>query len=66
MQEIVDMIRETENQMLLSFFLIMDLILIKKMAEVCTGIDFIMGGHTYDGVPEAVPVKKMKWYNLCL
>ncbi len=29
----------------------------KKMAEVCTGIDFIMGGHTHDGVPEAVPVK---------
>jgi sulfur-oxidizing protein SoxB len=27
------------------------------MAEVCTGIDFIMGGHTHDGVPEAVPVK---------
>ena len=22
-----------------------------------TGIDFIMGGHTHDGVPEAVPVK---------
>jgi sulfur-oxidizing protein SoxB len=29
----------------------------KKMAEVCTGIDFIMGGHTHDGVPEAVPIK---------
>lgn len=29
----------------------------KKMAQVCTGIDFIMGGHTHDGVPEAVPVK---------
>ena len=29
----------------------------KKMAEVVTGIDFIMGGHTHDGVPEAVPVK---------
>ena len=29
----------------------------KKMAEICTGIDFIMGGHTHDGVPEAVPVK---------
>ncbi|MBI3873746.1 MAG: 5'-nucleotidase C-terminal domain-containing protein, partial [Arcobacter sp.] len=28
----------------------------KKMAEVCTGIDFIMGGHTHDGIPEAVPV----------
>ena len=29
----------------------------KKMAEVVTGIDFIMGGHTHDGVPEAYPVK---------
>lgn len=29
----------------------------KKMAQVVTGIDFIMGGHTHDGVPEAVPVK---------
>ncbi len=32
----------------------------QKMAEVCTGIDFIMGGHTHDGVPEAVPVKNAK------
>lgn len=29
----------------------------KKMAAVTTGIDFIMGGHTHDGVPEAYPVK---------
>jgi len=29
----------------------------KKMAQVVSGIDFIMGGHTHDGVPEAVPVK---------
>jgi len=29
----------------------------KKMAQVVNGIDFIMGGHTHDGVPEAVPVK---------
>ncbi len=29
----------------------------KKMAQVVTGIDFIMGGHTHDGVPEAYPVK---------
>ena len=57
MQEIVDMIRETEKP---------DAVIVlshngfdtdKKMAEVCTGIDFIMGGHTHDGVPEAVPVK---------
>ena len=57
MQEIVDMIRETEKP---------DAVIVlshngfdtdKKMAEVCTAIDFIMGGHTHDGVPEAVPVK---------
>uniref|UniRef100_UPI0040477969 thiosulfohydrolase SoxB n=1 Tax=Aliarcobacter sp. TaxID=2321116 RepID=UPI0040477969 len=57
MQEIVDMIREEEKP---------DAVIVlshngfdtdKKMAEVCTGIDFIMGGHTHDGVPEAVPVK---------
>jgi len=29
----------------------------KKMAQVVSGIDFIMGGHTHDGVPEAYPVK---------
>jgi len=29
----------------------------KKMAEVVSGIDFIMGGHTHDAVPEAIPVK---------
>ncbi len=28
-----------------------------KMASRVTGIDAIMGGHTHDGVPEAVPVK---------
>ena len=57
MQEMVDMIREEEKP---------DAVIVlshngfdtdKKMAEVCTGIDFIMGGHTHDGVPEAVPVK---------
>ena len=57
MQELVDEIKEKEKP---------DAIIVlshngfdtdKKMAEVCTGIDFIMGGHTHDGVPEAVPVK---------
>ncbi len=32
----------------------------KKMAQVVTGIDFIMGGHTHDGVPEAYPVTNKK------
>lgn len=60
MQELVDQIRETEKP---------DAVLVishngydvdKKMAEVVSGIDFIMGGHTHDGVPEAVPVKNAK------
>jgi len=29
----------------------------KKLASVVSGIDFIMGGHTHDGIPEAVSVK---------
>ncbi|WP_072680599.1 thiosulfohydrolase SoxB [Arcobacter sp. LA11] len=57
MQELVDEVREEEKP---------DAVIVlshngydtdKKMAEVVTGIDFIMGGHTHDGVPEAYPVK---------
>jgi S-sulfosulfanyl-L-cysteine sulfohydrolase len=32
----------------------------KKLAEVTNGIDFILGGHTHDAVPEAIPVKNNK------
>lgn len=28
-----------------------------KMASRVTGIDFILGGHTHDGIPQAIPVK---------
>lgn len=57
MQEVVDEVRKNEK---------VDAVIVishngfdvdQKMAQVCTGIDFIMGGHTHDGVPEAVPVK---------
>jgi sulfur-oxidizing protein SoxB len=60
MQEIVDQIREEEKP---------DAVIVlshngydtdKKMAKVVTGIDFIMGGHTHDGVPEAYGVKNEK------
>jgi len=57
MQELVNEIKENEKP---------DAVIVlshngfdtdKKLANVVTGIDFIMGGHTHDGVPEAVPVK---------
>jgi len=32
----------------------------QKLASVVSGMDFIMGGHTHDGVPEAVPIKNAK------
>ncbi|AXH09029.1 thiosulfohydrolase SoxB [Malaciobacter halophilus] len=60
MQELVNKIRKSEKP---------DAVIVlshngfdtdKKMANVVTGIDFIMGGHTHDGVPEAVPVKNDK------
>jgi sulfur-oxidizing protein SoxB len=31
-----------------------------KMANRCTGIDAIFGGHTHDGVPQPIPVKNAK------
>ena len=57
MQELVDEIREDEKPDALIVLSHNGFDVDKKMAEVCTGIDFIMGGHTHDGVPEAVPVK---------
>jgi sulfur-oxidizing protein SoxB len=57
MQELVNEIKENEKP---------DAVIVlshngfdtdKKLANVVTGIDFIMGGHTHDGVPEAVPIK---------
>ena len=57
MQELVNEIRESEKP---------DAVIVlshngydtdRKMAQVCTGIDFIMGGHTHDGVTEAYTVK---------
>jgi sulfur-oxidizing protein SoxB len=57
MQELVDQIREEEKPDAVIVLSHNGYDVDKKMAEVCSGIDFIMGGHTHDGVPEAVPVK---------
>lgn len=57
MQELVNQIREEESPDAVIVLSHNGYDVDKKMAEVCTGIDFIMGGHTHDGVPEAVPVK---------
>lgn len=57
MQELVNQIKEEEKPDAVIVISHNGYDVDKKMAEVCTGIDFIMGGHTHDGVPEAVPVK---------
>ncbi|MEA1914825.1 MAG: thiosulfohydrolase SoxB, partial [Campylobacterota bacterium] len=57
MQETVDLVREEEKPDAVIVLSHNGFDVDQKMAEVCTGIDFIMGGHTHDGIPEAVPVK---------
>ncbi|MDX9742414.1 MAG: thiosulfohydrolase SoxB [Arcobacteraceae bacterium] len=57
MQEIVNKIKKEEKPDAIIVLSHNGFDVDQKMAEVCTGIDFIMGGHTHDGVPEAVPVK---------
>lgn len=56
MQEMVDQVREEENPDAVIVLSHNGFDVDRKMAEVCSGIDFIMGGHTHDGVPEAVEV----------
>lgn len=60
MQELVDSIRENEKPDAIICVSHNGYDVDKKMAEVVSGIDFIMGGHTHDGVPEAWPVKNAK------
>jgi len=57
MQEMVDHVRSKEKPDAVIVLSHNGYDVDKKMAEVVTGIDFIMGGHTHDGVPEAYPVK---------
>ena len=57
MQELIDEIREDEapDAVIVLSHNGMDVDL--KMASRVTGIDAILGGHTHDGVPEAIEVK---------
>ncbi len=57
MQETVDLIKEEEKPDVIIVLSHNGFDVDQKMAEVVTGIDFIMGGHTHDGIPEAVEVK---------
>jgi len=56
MQDVVDMVREEEKPDAVIVLSHNGYDVDKKMAEVTSGIDFIMGGHTHDGVPEAYEV----------
>ncbi len=60
MQELVDEIRETKNPDAVIVISHNGYDVDKKMASVVSGIDFILGGHTHDAVPEAYPVKNSK------
>lgn len=57
MQELVDLIRKKEKPDAVIVISHNGYDVDKKMAQNVKGIDFIMGGHTHDGVPEAYPVK---------
>ncbi len=57
MQEMVDEIREEENPDAVIVLSHNGMDVDLKMASRVTGIDAILGGHTHDGVPEAIEVK---------
>ncbi len=57
LQELIDEIKKKEKPDAILLISHNGFDVDKKLAQVVSGIDFIMGGHTHDGVPEAVPVK---------
>ena len=57
LQEVIDQIKKKEKPDAILLLSHNGYDVDKKLAQVVSGIDFIMGGHTHDGVPEAVPVK---------
>lgn len=56
MQELVNEVREKEKPDAIIVISHNGYDVDKKMASVVSGIDFILGGHTHDAVPEAWPV----------
>jgi sulfur-oxidizing protein SoxB len=56
MQELVNEVREKEKPDSIIVISHNGYDVDKKMASVVSGIDFILGGHTHDAVPEAWPV----------
>jgi len=57
MQELVDEVREDESPDAVIVLSHNGMDVDLKMASRVTGIDAILGGHTHDGVPEAIEVK---------
>lgn len=57
LQELVDDIKENEKPDVIILLSHNGMDVDLKLASVVTGIDFILGGHTHDGVPVPVTVK---------
>jgi len=64
MQELVDEIRETEKPAAVVVLSHNGMDVDLKMASVVSGIDAVLGGHTHDGIPQAIEVKNEKGMTL--
>ena len=59
LQTLVNEIRETEKPDVLVLLSHNGMDVDLKLASIVSGIDMIMGGHTHDGVPAAIPVSNL-------
>ena len=66
MQELVDEIRENEKPHAVVILSHNGMDVDLKMASRVTGVDAILGGHTHDGVPEAIEVDNAKGKTLVM
>ena len=57
MQSAVDSVRKNENPDVVVLLSHNGMDVDLKMASIVSGIDVVLGGHTHDGVPGAIPVK---------